>query len=448
MAFEISELIQTGNLPEGWSVCKVSDVADVNSASISKRNPPNEIAYLDISSVSTRSYEKPRRMKFADAPSRAQRIVKAGDTLIATVRPNLRAFVYVDRPEKNLIASTGFACVTPKKRGDSRFLHYFLTCEPFIEYLVRLADGAAYPAFDYKLIPLAEMPLPPVSEREEIGDILGAIDDRITLLRETNATLEAIAQAIFKSWFVDFDPVRAKQEGRAPGGMDEATAALFPDSFEESALGLVPRGWSLSTLSDLVTFQNGYAFKSKDWTETGHPVVKIGNVRPGVIEFAGCSYVSKNTVVGLERFRLSRGDLLVGMTGYVGETGLVPDVEPVAYLNQRVGRISTKSGVADLGYVYCAVRSPAFKEFSVAQSHGSAQENVSGSALMGFPVMIVSSALVDRFNGLIAGMLERILENHKQAENLSTLRDTLLPRLISGQLRLPDAEDAIAEVVE
>ena len=87
-----------------------------------------------------------------------------------------------------------------------------------------------------------------MSLQVEIATTLGALDDRITLLRETNATLEAIAQALFKSWFVDFDPVRAKMEGRAPEGMDEATAALFPNAFEETELGLVPRGWSINRL--------------------------------------------------------------------------------------------------------------------------------------------------------------------------------------------------------
>ena len=85
------------------------------------------------------------------------------------------------------------------------------------------------------------------SNQDAIAGVLGALDDRITLLRETNATLEAIAQALFKSWFVDFDPVHAKQQGRAPEGMDEATAALFPDSFEESELGLVPKGWRVGS---------------------------------------------------------------------------------------------------------------------------------------------------------------------------------------------------------
>jgi type I restriction enzyme S subunit len=225
-------------------------------------------------------------------------------------------------------------------------------------------------------------------------------------------------------------------EGRTPEGMDEATAALFPDGFETSELGEVPRGWRWGTLSDLATFQNGYAFKSKDWTDGVHPVVKIGDVKPGIIDLEGCSYVAHETVVGLDRFRLSRGDLLVGMTGYVGETGLVPSVEPAAYLNQRVGRMTTKSGVADLGYLYCAARSPAFKEFAEAQSHGSAQANVSGASLMAFPAVIAPPPLMECFNGVMADILEVILTNHEQARTLSTVRDTLLPRLISGQLHV------------
>ena len=94
---------------------------------------------------------------------------------------------------------------------------------------------------DVRALPI---PIPPHAlSRQQIAEFVSALDDRIALLRETNATLEAIAQALFKSWFVDFDPVRAKSQGLAPAGMDEATAALFPDSFEESALGLVPKGW-------------------------------------------------------------------------------------------------------------------------------------------------------------------------------------------------------------
>jgi type I restriction enzyme S subunit len=244
---------------------------------------------------------------------------------------------------------------------DSRFMLYVLQ-SPYLQHQISWSEGTGSTVSNLR-IPVLEalcIPTPRLKQQREIAELLGALDDRITLLRETNTLLEQIAQKIFKSWFVDFDPVRAKQEGRQPEGIDEETAALFPDSFEESELGLVPRGWRAGTLGDLCTFQNGYAFKSKDWTDNGHPVVKIGEVKPGIINLSGCSFVSPATVTGLDRFRLKRGDLLVGMTGYVGETGLVPSVEPAAYLNQRVGRIEMKS-TGNRFYVYCLVRSQAFK---------------------------------------------------------------------------------------
>lgn len=325
------------------------------------------------------------------------------------------------------------------------FAYWLFLSQNFNRHLVGTASGTKILHTAPSRIEAFQFLLPPLNEQLEISAVLSVIDDRITLLRETNATLEAIAQALFKSWFVDFDPVRAKMEGRVPEDMDEATAALFPDGFEESELGEVPRGWRWGTLSDLATFQNGYAFKSKDWTDVGHPVVKIGDVKPGIIDLEGCSYVARETVAGLDRFRLSRGDLLVGMTGYVGETGLVPSVEPAAYLNQRVGRMATKSGASDLGYLYCAARSQAFKEFAEAQSHGSAQANVSGASLMAFPAVIAPPPLMECFNSVMADMLEGILTNHEQARTLSTVRDTLLPRLISGQLHVgevPEVEHA------
>jgi type I restriction enzyme S subunit len=234
-------------------------------------------------------------------------------------------------------------------------------------------------------------------------------------------------------------------EGRAPEGMDEATAALFPDALEESELGWVPKGWRVGTLADLAEFQNGYAFKSKDWVDSGHPVVKIGDVKPGIIDFSGCSFVTAKTTSGLDRFRLNRGDLLVGMTGYVGETGLVAEVEPAAYMNQRVGRIATANGMEDGGFVYCLARNTEFKAYAVAQSHGSAQANVSGSALLNYSSVIPTADLLSKFNDLIFPILETILANHETAQTLATLRDTLLPRLISGQLRLPEAQAEMEE---
>jgi type I restriction enzyme S subunit len=330
-------------------------------------------------------------------------------------------------------------------KADPRFIYYLFSGPEKQAEILDNGIGSSVPGFNLGQLKRHEILLPSLVEQIQIANLLEMLDDRINLLRETNATLEAIAQALFKSWFVDFDPVRAKMEGRAPEGMDEATAALFPDGFVELGLGAVPNGWRWGTLVDIATFQNGYAFKSKDWTSGGHPVVKIGDVKPGVIDLAGCSFVSPETVNGLERFRLERGDLLVGMTGYVGETGLVPSVEPLPYLNQRVGRIAPEAGPAGMGSVYCAVRTSEFKEYAEAQSHGSAQANISGASLMSYPMVISSNEVTVAFNELIAVSLENILSNYEQAQTLATLRDTLLPRLISGQLRLPEAQAQIEE---
>lgn len=329
---------------------------------------------------------------------------------------------------------------------DKDFVRYVLDSQIFQNYVSNLATGSTIKNVSLKLMRDFSFNLPPPVTQKSIASILSSIDDRITLLSQTNATLEAIAQAMFKSWFVDFDPVRAKAEGKFPEGMDEATAALFPDAFEETELGMVPRAWQASTLSSLAIFQNGYAFKGSDWVEQGHPVIKIGNVKPLLIDFEGCSYVSSETVSVLDRFKLGRGDLLVGMTGYVGETGLVTSTEVASYLNQRVGHIVTSQGLDNLGFVFAAVRQAEFKAYAESQSHGSAQENVSGADLMKFAVVVPSAQVLDTFNQLVGKLIDKILGNYEEAKTLANLRDTLLPRLISGQLRIADAEAELEKV--
>jgi type I restriction enzyme S subunit len=131
------------------------------------------------------------------------------------------------------------------------YLGYFLRSEMGQGAISSMTVGSTQPKLALFRIEQIEVPCPALGIQESIVSVLNALDDRITLLRETNTTLEAIAQALFKSWFVDFDPVHAKMQGRAPEGMDQATAALFPDSLEESELGDVPKGWRVGIISDL-----------------------------------------------------------------------------------------------------------------------------------------------------------------------------------------------------
>ena len=351
-----------------------------------------------------------------------------------------------------------------ESRFNAEFVYYDLSVRQ--QELKAAASGSATPILNKGHFSAFEISIPPRATQDKIAEILGKLDDRIAVNRRINQTLEAMAQAIFQSWFVDFYPVKAKiaakAEGRDPlraamsaicGKSDPeldglspeqyeqlaATAALFPDEMEESEVGEVPKGWSVGTLSNFASFQNGYAFKTKDWTDSGHPVVKIGNVKPGIIDLSGCSLVAHETVNGLDRFALKKGDLLVGMTGYVGETGLVPALYSVAYLNQRVGRISTVNGVSDIGYPFCLVRDPAYKAYAESKAHGSAQANVSGKDLMDYQAVVPDAGVLKIFNAQVAKIINALLSYHEENQSLAALRDTLLPRLLSGELLVADA---------
>lgn len=160
---------------------------------------------------------------------------------------------------------------------DGSFLLYALQ-SPDVQRQIGWNEGTGSTVSNLR-IPVLEslnVTVPPMEVQKGVSSSLAAIDDRITLLRDTNATLEAIAQALFKSWFVDFDPVRAKRDGRAPEGMDEATAALFPDSFEDSELGEVPRGWGPARLNTLIELAYGKALKAEARVPGSVPVYGSG----------------------------------------------------------------------------------------------------------------------------------------------------------------------------
>lgn len=318
--------------------------------------------------------------------------------------------------------------------ADPKFVYY---CFTQLGHALEAAGGggSVYSNVSKSRFEEIELTLPPLAQQKAIASILGSLDDKIELNRRMNATLEGMARALFQSWFVDFDPVRAKLDGRQPAGMDAETAELFPAEFEESELGPIPKGWRVTTLDACIGFRSGYAFKSQDWQETGVPVVKIGSVKPGIIDLDQVSYVSETIAEQAGRYRLSAGDMLIGMTGYVGEVGLIPPTDNPPLLNQRVGRfVLPTPGTASLGFWYCLARRPEFRAYVEGRSHGTAQANVSGDAIMAFPFITPLPRILDVFNNASQALLCRILGNHAEAALLARLRDTLLPKLLSGEL--------------
>ncbi len=286
--------------------------------------------------------------------------------------------------------------------------------------------------------------LPSLGEQREIAEIFDALDNRITLLRETNATLEALAQAIFKSWFVDFEPVRAKMEGRAPEGMDEATAALFPGSFEESELGQVPKGWRACSFIETISVIGGGTPKTSvlEYWNGDIPWFSVVDA-PAETDVFVIDTEKHITEVGLNNSStklLLAGTTIISARGTVGRLALVG--RNMA-MNQSCYGLRGKAG--DDYFTYFSTYR--LVEKLKQRTHGSVFDTITRDTLAGISVIYPHESAINAFENLLSPIMGRIKENLKQAQTLANLRDTLLPRLISGKLRLPEAENTIAEAI-
>lgn len=323
-----------------------------------------------------------------------------------------------------------------KPEFDRDYLFYQLLAHR--SQLQGLATGAAQQNLSGQQIKELVLPFPSLDEQQVIGSYLRTLDDRITLLRETNATLEAIAQALFKSWFVDFDPVRAKMEGRAPEGMDEATAALFPDGFEMTELGEVPRGWRVKSLDSIANFLNGLALQK--FPPTGHndlPVIKIAQLRRG--DTLGADLASSAIK---PEYVVQNGDVLFSWSGSL-EVELWCGGEGA--LNQHLFKVTSLEYPKWFYYLWTKHHLESFRQ--TAASKATTMGHIQRGHLSAAKVVVSSDVVLDSADGILSPLIDRIVSNALQAQTLSTLRDTLLPRLISGQLRLPEAQAAAEEAL-
>ncbi|MDF1483334.1 restriction endonuclease subunit S [Extensimonas sp. H3M7-6] len=334
---------------------------------------------------------------------------------------------------------TAFYVEDDPENRDIRFTYYLLKTLGLSE----MNSDSAVPGLNRENAHAVAVRIPSLAVQAQIAHFLGTLDDRITLLRETNATLDAIAQALFKSWFVDFDPVRAKMEGRAPEGMDEATAALFPDSFEETELGVVPRGWRVGVLSDVASLN------AQSWTARNAPAelnyIDLSGVKNNVFD-APQTYAFSDAPSRARRV-LRSGDCIVGTVR--------PGNRSFGFIAQADNNLTGSTGFAVLSpkqtelvaFVYlCATREENIDRLA-SLADGGAYPAVKPELVAATKCVLPTDDVMKEFDGMAKPLLASISANSAQAQTLSTLRDTLLPRLISGQLRLPEAQAAAEEAL-
>lgn len=385
-------------------------------------------------------------------------VVKTGDVVIGMDGSKVgKNFAAIDQEDCGILLAQRVARVRAKTGVNQQFIRYLICNETFTSYVRSVHTGTSIPHISKTQIEQFNVVVPPLEIQISIGKILKALDDRITLLRETNKTLESIAQAIFKSWFVDFDPVRAKMEGRQPEGMDEATATLFPDSFEESELGLIPRGWQLVPFGEMLSHTIGGDWGTEiadEKNDTRVAIIRgtdIPDLQSGLSPCVPIRYTSQKK---LQSRKLEVGDIVLEVSG--GSKGqptgrslyltksLINQfdcpVEPASFC-RLLRPISYQIGVIlaqHMSYIYAQGKTWEYQN----QSTGIANFQTT-HFLETELVVIPSHDVLNLFLNIIGAMVERT--HLTQIQELSNLRDTLLPRLISGQLRLPEAESLVQE---
>ena len=333
------------------------------------------------------------------------------------------------------------------KSVQPQFLRWMINGPEWWEQVSKFINvGAVFDSLRCRDIPNFELTIPPMEDQREISTVLDSLDDRITLLRETNATLEAIAQALFKSWFVDFDPVRAKMEGRTPEGMDEATAALFPDGFEESELGLMPTGWRVLPIGDAVETVGGATPDTKNLAYW-EPAVHCWTTPKDL------SGIAAPLLLDTERKLSDQGLAKIGSGALPVGTLLLSSRAPIGYLALAQVPLAINQGY--IAMLPGGLLPPLYLLFWCRENMGTIKGRANGSTFMEIskkvfrpiPALVPPPMVVKAFTDVASALFEKLIENEKQAQTLATLRDTLLPRLISGQLRLPEAKSLIEESV-
>lgn len=314
---------------------------------------------------------------------------------------------------------------------DSSFLVYWFKSSVGQHYLNSTMIGSAQKALTIESVKNIEVPVPNLKEQKAIANILSAIDDKIENNLAINKTLEDMAMALYKHWFVDFGPF---QDGE----------------FIDSELGPIPKGWEVKRLGDLIEVISGYAFKSKWFQDFGEKVVKIKNISNNVVDINNCNCISTEKALEInDKFKIEPGDFLVAMTGAeVGKVGVVPDYQQPLWLNQRVGKLKDRLFVNSSILVGKILQSKEYYEVIQGLAYGSAQPNISASGIENIEICLPNNlediqVLIDEF----ARSQNQIIHNLTENESLTKLRDTILPKLISGEVRLKEFQEQIESVL-
>jgi len=309
------------------------------------------------------------------------------------------------------ISNNAMAVYFQENQGDDFFLHQYLLNSNFDD----VTTGSAQPQITVTNLSLKRILLPDLQTQKTISSIMKNVEGKISANNSLSETLEDMAQTIFKSWFIDFDPVKAKIAGEKPKGMDAATEALFPDSMEESDLGLFPVGWNFESIGKISSIQGGKMLSRAEFTNDGMSPI-----------FGGAGLMGNSNKSNAEGFVITLGRVGAYCGQFFYHRGS-------AWVNNNASRVIPIESISG-EWMYLFLKS--FDIESIKK--GAAQPFVSNTDLANSKLMLPPFAIIEKFTEIVRPIFKQAETFRYQARLLSKLRNSLFPRLISGELRIPD----------
>ena len=401
-----------------WVDKAVGDIADVVGGSTpSTRDPANfdgDVPWLtpkDLSSPHSRYVKRgERNLSSKGFESCSAQLLPANSVLLSSRAP----IGYLAIAANPIATNQGFRSLIVRPAYDHEFLYYWLSGN--IEELERHSSGSTFKELSGTALKQIRLRLPvDRDEQRVIARILGTLDNKIELNRRMNATLEAMARALFQSWFVDFDPVRAKLDGRPPAALDPATAALFPEHLQDSPLGHIPKGWEIKPFGELADV---------NWGDTN--TTKKSYVPEG---FTAYSAAGPDGLLPYHDY--DRTGVVVSAIGSAGLSWLA--LGKWSCIKNTIRFWATALGIST-EYLYQATKGQ--ERWPI---RGSVQPFISQGDARAMRILAPANGLAERFGEVVRPWLAKIEANKAESRTLATLRDTLLPKLLSGELSVAEA---------
>ena len=351
---------------------------------------------------------------------------KNGDILLASIGANMGITYYVNTNYKFYFKDGNVTWFKNFKNNvNSKYIYYWIKSPLTQQKFINIAIGSAQKALTIDSLKKLDIYLPPLEEQEKIANILSSLDDKIELNNEMNKTLEEMAQSIFKRWFVDFEfPNEDGEPYKSSGG-----------EMVDSELGMIPKGWEVKKISELIEVKDG-THASPKVSKEGFPLVTSKHIKGDRIAIEDAKIISEKDYLEVnKRSKVDTGDILISMIGTVGLTYFVQE-EEINFAIKNIGLFKTSQNKTLSEYFYLYLKSDNMKNYIEARLAGTTQKYISLGELRNIPVVLPNDSIIDKFKKVVGVLLDKRRLNIINNEELMITRDTLLPKLMNGEIMI------------